>query len=66
MAKLKFNLAFHSYNSQRQNQLIQSAIKTTLSKKGIVISHAITAKEICDTENYNQSVELPVRSTNKF
>ena len=45
-------------NIQRK-EVVQEAIRETLSKEGIVISHATTVREICNSFGYNRSVEIP-------
>lgn len=52
--------------NKQQKELVQEAIKATLSKNGVVVSSATTVKEICAAANYNRSVELPVCGTGKL
>lgn len=52
--------------NEHQKKLVQEAIRTTLSQKGVVVSRATTVKEICATANYNRSVELPICGTGKL
>ena len=52
--------------NEHKKKLVQEAIKTTLSKDGVVVSRATTVKEICAAANYNRSVEVPLCGTGKF
>ena len=54
------------YYSAHQKEAVRDAVVKTMSKKGIVISYAKTAKEICSVQNYNCSIELPVGGTKKM
>ncbi len=50
----------------RKKKLVQEAIQATISENGIVVSRAITVKEICTVENYNRSIEMPICGTGKL
>lgn len=52
--------------TKQQKQDIEQAIKVMLVENKIVISQAKTAKEICATCNYNQSVESHLCGTEKL
>lgn len=52
--------------NEYQKKLVQEAIKSTLSKNGVVVSHATTVREICAAANYNRSVEIPICGTGKL
>lgn len=43
-----------------QKKSVQDAIFETIDKNGIVVSCARTPKEICETLNYNRSIEIPI------
>lgn len=63
---LKQMLWIRTRQNERKRKLVQDAIKATLSKNGIVVSHATTIEEICATSNYNLSVELPICGKGKL
>lgn len=52
--------------NERQKRIVQEKINATLSKSGVVISHASTVKEICAAANYNRSVEVPLCGRGKL
>ncbi len=54
------------HRDEQYKKLVQKSITATLSKKGVVVSHATTAKEICAVANYNRSIELPICGTGKL
>ena len=49
-----------------QTQIIKETIEATIKKNGVVVSHAKTAREICETVNYNRSIEIPVCGMGKL
>ena len=51
--------------SAHQKEAVRDAVTKTIAKKGIVVSHARTAKGICSIANYNCSIGLSVCKTGK-
>ncbi len=49
-----------------QKELVQKAIKATLSQNGVVIVRGTKVKEICAAKGYHRSVEMPICGTAKL